>query len=127
MSRKQTPSRDARKLVAQLPPLDDLLRGSVLERHTFHPPAVSCATCASGKGHHQWVLNVNYPGAKNRQITLHPDQVPQVRRQLVNLDRVREVRREDGEILLFLRNGACIPVSRRRCARVTKLLRPEKD
>jgi hypothetical protein len=91
MSRKQTPSRDARKLVAQLPPLDDLLRGSVLERHTFHPPAVSCATCASGKGHHQWVLNVNYPGAKNRQITLHPDQVPQVRRQLVNLDRVRQI------------------------------------
>src|SRR5919201_6647363 len=80
-----------RKLLAQLPPLDDLLRGSLLERHTFHPSGVSCTTCASGKGHHQWVLNVNYPGAKTRQITLHPDQVAQVRRKLRNLDRARQI------------------------------------
>ena len=46
---------------------------------------------------------------------------------IVNIDRVREVRREAGEILLLLRNGACIPVSRRRWAHVTKLLRPERD
>lgn len=81
----------ARKLIAQLPPLDDLLRGSVLERHTFHPASVSCVTCASGKGHHQWVLNVNYPGAKTRQVMLHPDQVAQVRRQIANLDRARQI------------------------------------
>jgi len=91
MSRKKGPEQAARKLVAQLPHLHDLLRGSVLERHTFHPSAVSCATCASGKGHHQWVLNVNYPGAKTRQITLHADQVAQVRRQIANLDRVRQI------------------------------------
>ena len=85
------PPASTRKLLGQLPPLDDLLRGSLLERHTFHPSAVSCSTCASGKGHHQWVLNVNYPGAKTRQITLHPDQVAQVRRQIANLDRVRQI------------------------------------
>jgi len=79
------------KVLAALPPLDALLRGSLLERHTFHPSTVSCATCASGQGHLQWVLNVNYPGAKNRQISLHPNQVPQVRRQLQNLDRVRQI------------------------------------
>lgn len=79
------------KLLAQLPPLDDLLRGSLLERHTFHPPAISCSSCASGKGHRQWVLNVNYPGGKTRQITLHPDQVPQVRRQIANLARLRRI------------------------------------
>lgn len=84
-------AKQVRKLVAQLPAFDDVLRGSLLERHTFHPAGVSCATCASGKGHHQWVLNVNYPGAKNRQVTLHPDQVDQVRRQIANLDRVRQV------------------------------------
>ena len=83
--------KQARNLVAHLPPLHDLLRGSLLERHTFHPAGVSCATCASGKGHHQWVLNVNYPGAKTRQVALHPDQVGQVRRQIANLDRVREI------------------------------------
>jgi hypothetical protein len=81
----------SRKLLAALPPLDAILRGSLLERHTFHPSAVSCVTCASGKGHLQWVLNVNYAGAKNRQISIHPDQVPQVRQQLENLDRVRQI------------------------------------
>ena len=96
MSRRKDPEQAARKLVAQLPPLDDLLRGSVLERHTFHPSAVSCATCASGKG--QWVLNVNYPGAKTRQITLHPNQVAQVRRQIANLDRARQILEQICEI-----------------------------
>jgi hypothetical protein len=86
---KPTPS--TRKLLSQLPPLHDLLRGSLLERHTFHPAGISCSTCASGKGHHQWVLNVNYPGAKTRQMTLHPDQVVRVRRQIANLDRVRQI------------------------------------
>lgn len=84
-------SRPFLKLLGNLPPLDDLLRGSLLERCIFHPSGISCATCASGQGHRQWVLSVNYPGGKNRQITLHPDQVPQVRRQIANLDRVRRI------------------------------------
>ncbi len=79
------------KLLAQLPPLEDLLRGSLLERRTFHPAAISCSTCASGQGHRQWVLNVNYAGGKNRQISLHPNQLSQVRRQIANLDRVRHI------------------------------------
>jgi two-component system LytT family response regulator len=45
---------------------------------------------------------------------------------IVNVDRVSEVRREAGEILLVLRNGVCIPISRRRRTRVTKLLRRRK-
>jgi hypothetical protein len=83
------PAADA--LLAKLPPLQDLLRGSLLERRTFHPSGVACSSCASGKGHRQWVLNVNYPGAKTRQITLHPDQLPQVRRQIANLQRARRI------------------------------------
>lgn len=89
MSRKAR--RTPHKLLAALPPFDDLLRGSLLERHTFHPSSVACSTCASGAGHRQWVLNVNYAGGKNRQMMLHPDQVPRVRRQLDNLDRVRHI------------------------------------
>ena len=80
-----------RTLIASLPPLDALLRGSLLERRTFHPASVSCSTCASGSGHLQYVLNVNYPGAKTRQTSLHPSQVAQVRQQLKNLDRVRQI------------------------------------
>jgi len=79
------------RLLAQLPPLEDVLRGSLLQRHTFHPAAISCSTCHSGQGHLQWVLNVNYPGGKTRQITLHPKQIAQVRRQIANLDRVRHI------------------------------------
>jgi hypothetical protein len=86
------------RLLAALPPLDAILRGSLLERHTFHPSAVSCSTCASGEGHLQWVLNVNYPGAKNRQISLHPAQVSQVRQQLENLDRVRRILEQVCEV-----------------------------
>ena len=97
-SMRARPATKSRKLLAGLPPLDAILRGSLLERHTFHPTAVSCATCASGKGHLQWVLNVNYPGAKNRQISIHPAQVPQVRQQLENLDRVRQTLEQICEI-----------------------------
>jgi two-component system LytT family response regulator len=46
---------------------------------------------------------------------------------IVNVDRVCEVRREAEEILLILRNGVRISVSRRRRTRVTKLLRRKKD
>jgi uncharacterized protein DUF6788 len=90
MTRKQADNA-LRKLLRALPPLDELLRGSLLERHTFHPSSISCATCASGQGHLQWVLNVIYPGGQTRQISLHPDQISQVRRQIANLARTREI------------------------------------
>ena len=89
-ARQQPPPR-LRKFLASLPPLHDILRGSLLKRHTFHPSSVSCSTCVKGKGHPQWVLNVNYPRGKTRQISLHPAQVPQVRRQLDNLHRLRRI------------------------------------
>jgi two-component system LytT family response regulator len=46
---------------------------------------------------------------------------------IVNVDRVSEVRKETGETFLILRSGACIPVSRRRRARVIRLLRLQKN
>ena len=91
MSRQAAARHPFHKLLDKLPALNDVLRGSLLERRTFHPSDISCSTCASGQGHLQWVLNVNYPGGKNRQITLHPDQLPRVRRQIANLDRVRHI------------------------------------
>src|SRR6266853_2681106 len=68
------------KLSATLVHCGDVLRGSLLERTTFH--SSGCPKCARGEGHLQWVLNVNYPGAKTRQLSLRPQQVPQVRRAL---------------------------------------------
>lgn len=97
MTRKQA-SRSIAKLLGALPPLQDLLRGSLLDRHTFHPATISCSTCGSGKGHRQWVLNVNYPGGKNRQISLHPQQLTEVRRQIGNLSRLRDTLEQICEI-----------------------------
>jgi hypothetical protein len=52
------------RLLAKIPDLGDILRGSLIHRSTFH--SKGCAKCALGIGHPQWVLNVNYPGGKNR-------------------------------------------------------------
>src|SRR5207248_1508013 len=76
------------RLLAKLPPLADILRGSLLHRSTFH--SHGCSKCASGRGHPQWVLNVNYPGGKNRQISLRRDQLPQVRLWLRNYRQVKK-------------------------------------
>ena len=77
----QRPTR-ADRLLARLPALAEILRGSLIHRTTFH--SQGCSKCASGRGHPQWVLNVNYPGGKNRQISLRRDQLSQVRRWLKN-------------------------------------------
>src|SRR2546425_5473347 len=90
--------RAIRKLLAGLPPLAEILRGSLFERHTFHPSTVACATCAKGQGHRQWVLNVNYPGGKTRQISLHADQVSQVRQYIADRDRVRQMLEQVCEV-----------------------------
>jgi len=76
------------RLLAKLPDLGDILRGSLLHRKTFH--SQGCAKCARGACHPQWVLNVNYPGGQNRQISLHRDQLPQVRRQLRNYHQLKK-------------------------------------
>ena len=75
------------QLVSALSNAFAVLRGSLLERTTFH--STGCPKCARGEGHPQSVLSVNYPGARNRQLSLRPDQVPQVRQAL---DRYREMK-----------------------------------
>ena len=68
------------RLAAALVHCGDALRGSLLHRTTFH--SSGCPKCARGEGHSQWVLNVNYPGAKTRQLSLRPQQIPPVRKAL---------------------------------------------
>jgi hypothetical protein len=86
-----TPKRAAQKrdkLAARLLGCGDVLRGSLLQRTTFH--GRGCPKCARGEGHAQWVLNVNYPGAKTRQLSLRPEQVPQVRKALQRYRQAKE-------------------------------------
>ena len=70
--------RKREKLAAQLSSPSAVLRGSLLQRTTRH--SSGCLKCARGEGHPLWVLTVGYPGGKTRQVSLRPDQVPQVRK-----------------------------------------------
>ena len=77
MTREQA-IRKRDKLAARLSSANGVLRGSLLERTTHH--SSGCSKCARGEGHPLWVLTVGYPGGKTRQVSLRPDQVPQVRK-----------------------------------------------
>jgi hypothetical protein len=75
-------------LAASVSQIDQVLRGSLFQRSLRH--SSGCPKCARGEGHPLWVLNVGYPGGKTRQISLRPEQVPQVRRSLQNYHRLKE-------------------------------------
>ena len=77
------------KLVARIANLGEVLRGSLLQRIIHH--SSGCPKCARGDGHPLWVLNVGYPGGKTRQLSLRPEQVPQVRQALQNYQQVKEI------------------------------------
>lgn len=80
--------KDARTLLGGIPNLGDILRGSLLARTIRHRQG--CSKCERGGGHPVSVLAVTYPGGRTRQISLHPEQVLQVRRQLDNYHRVKD-------------------------------------
>ena len=53
------------------------------------------------------VVNINYPGAKNRQLRLLPKQVPQVRRALEGHRQAKEAPEAIGEL-----NQSVLPLDR---------------
>ena len=57
---------------------------------------------------------------RNRFVRTH-------RSAIVNVNRVGEVKKEEGETLLVLRDGTRIPVSRRRRARIIRMLRLKEN
>lgn len=90
--------RSPASILAAIPPLSQVLRGSLLERQTFH--AEGCSKCAEGIGHTQWVINVNYPGGQTRQVTVSPAQVPAVRQWIANYRQIKESLEAISEINL---------------------------
>ena len=88
------------KLAAALGQCGDVLRGSLFERTTFH--SSGCPKCVRGEGHPQWVLNVNYPGAKTRQLSLRLEQVPQVRKALQRYRQAKETLEAISELNQYL-------------------------
>ena len=75
------------RLAANLPESAEILRGSLLERTIHHKHG--CAKCARGEGHAALVLTVNYPGGRNQQISLRPEQKQQVERWLENYQKLK--------------------------------------
>jgi hypothetical protein len=73
------------RAVAGLPPLSEVIRGSLIERH------LRCGKprchCASGEGHHVWYLTVSFARGRTEQVTVPPDLLPQVRLWLDNYQR----------------------------------------
>lgn len=82
-----------RSIAATLPVPEEVLRGSLLERTIFHRKG--CSRCESGEGHKVWVLTVSYPGGRNRQFSIRPEQRAMVQRWL---DNYKEWKRKMEEI-----------------------------
>ncbi len=62
-----------RRVLAGLPPLEEILRGSVFVR-SLRCGKAGCR-CASGEGHRAAYLSVTLPGGRTEQISLPPDLV----------------------------------------------------
>jgi len=99
MTREQA-IRKREKLAARLSPAIGVLRGSLLERTVHHTSG--CLKCARGEGHPLSVLTVGYPGGKTRQLSLRPEQVPQVREAIERYHDCRQVLEAISELNQFL-------------------------
>jgi hypothetical protein len=82
-----------RKIAGTLPVPEEVLRGSLIERTVFHRKG--CSRCASGEGHRALVLTVTYPGGRNRQFSIRPEQRVMVQQWL---DNYQEWKRKMEEI-----------------------------
>lgn len=99
MTREQA-IRERERLATQLSSAAGVLRGSLLQRTLRH--SSGCSKCARGEGHPLWVLTVGYPGGKNRQVSLRPDQVPQVRQALATYRKIKQSLEAISELNQFL-------------------------
>ena len=92
--------RKREKLAGHLSSPVGVLRGSLLQRTTRH--SSGCQKCARGDGHPLWVLTVGYPGGKTRQVSLRPEQVPQVRKALRHYQGFKQTLEAISELNQFL-------------------------
>ena len=99
MTREQA-IRKRGKLAAQVSSPAGVLRGSLLQRTVHH--SAGCLKCARGEGHPLWVLTVGYPGGKTRQVSLRPEQVPQVRKALEHYRAFKQTLEAISELNQFL-------------------------
>jgi hypothetical protein len=92
--------RKRERLAVRLSSAISVLRGSLLERTIHHTSG--CLKCARGEGHPLWVLTVGYPGGKTRQVSLRPEQVPQVREAIERYHDCKQTLEAISELNQFL-------------------------
>jgi hypothetical protein len=92
--------RKREKLAGQFSSPIGVLRGSLLQRTLHH--SSGCLKCARGEGHPLWVLTVGYPGGKTRQVSLRPEQIPQVRKALEHYRDCKQTLEAISELNQFL-------------------------
>jgi hypothetical protein len=73
------------RILQKIPPMDELIRGSLVERHLRC--GKSGCHCARGKGHRVWYLTVSFAGGKTEQVTVPKSLLPVVRRWVANYHR----------------------------------------
>ena len=113
-----------RQILAKLPPLEEVLRGSVLVR-SLRCGKPSCH-CAEGDGHPATYLSVTHPGGRTEQISLPAELVPLAERGVaayrawwaaveklsaINRDRIRQQRQQ--QVALRKRSARRSPRARR--------------
>ena len=84
MNPKKTLLLRRERLVQKLPPLSELIRGSLIERH-LRCGKLGCH-CAKGAGHRAWYLTVTFSGGRTEQVTVPPALVPVIRGWLKNYE-----------------------------------------
>src|SRR6516225_6480343 len=98
--RKQTSvalRRRRRQLLRHLPPLDRLLRGSLIER--YKPCGKPGCKCARGPGHGpKYYLSVSFPGLRPQMDYVPQESYAQASEFLANYHRVRQILEEICEI-----------------------------
>jgi hypothetical protein len=81
-------TRQRDKLARSIEPPAEILRGSLLYRTIRHKKG--CQTCARGDGHPAWILSINYPGGRNKQISIRPAERHRVQRWLDNYRKLKD-------------------------------------
>jgi hypothetical protein len=89
--------RQREALLSQLPPLQAVLRGSLIERY------IRCGKpgchCAEGKGHGpKYYLSVSFPGQRPQMDYVPQELEPQAREYVKNLQQAREILEQICEI-----------------------------
>jgi len=86
-----------RALVAQLPPLRSVLRGSLIER--YKRCGKPGCKCADGPGHGpKYYLSVSFPGLRPKMDYVPQEAFKQVSELLANYQRTREILEQISEI-----------------------------